>query len=235
MSALNDTALAEWRKAMKGVTPGDWRKCGGMTPAYSAIYSDGGYIVFGMADKNVHTEGKSRLPIKAPNMDTQQRNAAWIARCSPAGVSELIDSLEAMGRELAEARAENDALNDKLNRKTAECDVWRIEAEDLKAIDANAEWVRLDKILSEEIEARETAERQRDDAMAALRVEQEACALIADRYASAGYLAAYSNRYLVDYHELGRSDAGEEIAAAIRARSVLESPALSVGTGEGQS
>ncbi len=56
-------------------------------------------------------------------------------------------------------------LSDKLARKTAECDVWRVEAEDLKALDAHAQWVRLDKALDIEADKLAAAE----DAIAALR------------------------------------------------------------------
>lgn len=60
----------------------------------------------------------------------------------------LIDKLSA---EVAAKTQENERLRQ-------EKDVWRIEAEDLRGLDANAEWTRLDKILSEEFEKREAAE-----------------------------------------------------------------------------
>lgn len=88
-------------------------------------------------------------------------------------VVECRDALLAQAAELAEAQGEVERLADKLTRKTAECDVWRVEAEDLKALDANAEWTRLDELLSEEIEARETATRQRDEVLAALKASEE--------------------------------------------------------------
>ena len=60
-------------------TKGPWRKCGGATPAYIAVHSARGYIVFGMADSDVHTEGLNKKPIKAPDMWEQQANARLIA------------------------------------------------------------------------------------------------------------------------------------------------------------
>lgn len=58
-------------------TPGPWELCGGYTPAYSAITSNDGYIVFGMADASNHTE--HGRPIKAPGVETQRANARLIA------------------------------------------------------------------------------------------------------------------------------------------------------------
>ena len=58
-------------------TPGPWRRCGGFTPAYCAIHSNDGYIVFGLADPGAHTE--QGQPIKAPDTDTQHANARLIA------------------------------------------------------------------------------------------------------------------------------------------------------------
>lgn len=60
-------------------TPGPWRVCGGYTPAYCSIHSESGYIVFGMADRSVHSEGAPRRPINAPDMETQRANARLIA------------------------------------------------------------------------------------------------------------------------------------------------------------
>lgn len=58
-------------------TPGPWRRCGGATPYYSAIHSDSGYIVFGMADREEHKEGGKK--ISAPDMWEQLANASLIA------------------------------------------------------------------------------------------------------------------------------------------------------------
>ncbi len=58
-------------------TPGPWCKCGGATPHYCAIAYEHGYIVFGMADKQVDKEHGER--IKAPDYKRQQDNATMIA------------------------------------------------------------------------------------------------------------------------------------------------------------
>jgi hypothetical protein len=59
-------------------TPGPWRKCGGYTAKYTAIYSDEfGYIVRGFADYMDDKENGE--PTKAPGFETQQANARLIA------------------------------------------------------------------------------------------------------------------------------------------------------------
>lgn len=61
-------------------TPGKLRKCGGMTPRFTALVSERNeYIVFRMADGTVDTEAGG--PINAPDMDTQASNARRIALC----------------------------------------------------------------------------------------------------------------------------------------------------------
>lgn len=79
-------------------TPGLWRVCGGSTPAYSAITSNDGYVVFSMADRVSDMEhGK---PIKAPDYDTQRANAKRIVACvnacrgivDPSAVPELLEA-----------------------------------------------------------------------------------------------------------------------------------------------
>ena len=56
-----------------------WEKCGGATPYYTCIKSGDEYIVYGMADNQSHKEHGHR--IKAPDMWTQQANAAHIVKC----------------------------------------------------------------------------------------------------------------------------------------------------------
>ena len=75
-------------------TPGPWRRCGGFTPAYCAIHSDDGYIVFGMADPSAHTERGQ--PIKAPDTDTQHANARLIAKAPDlkAALAWALDQIE---------------------------------------------------------------------------------------------------------------------------------------------
>ena len=59
-------------------SPRPWRACGGYTPAYASIASaDGRYIVWAMADVNVHREG-SGARILAPDYETQRANAHLI-------------------------------------------------------------------------------------------------------------------------------------------------------------
>lgn len=58
-------------------TPGPWRVCGGHTPSHTAIHSAAGYIVWQMADREIHTEGGSI--VSAPDYETQRANARLIA------------------------------------------------------------------------------------------------------------------------------------------------------------
>lgn len=95
------------KRAVEGVTPGPWRKCGGATPAYTAIHSDAGYIIFGMADITEHKERGH--PIVAPDMWQQQKNASYIAAVNPAVISELLAALESLQRENEAMRQRLDA------------------------------------------------------------------------------------------------------------------------------
>lgn len=80
--------IAEWRKAMKGVTPGEWLQVENVvgskkhgTIAYSPVrYS---------SDPNyTHTEASAKT------------DAAWIARCSPVGIASLLTTIEDQAREI---------------------------------------------------------------------------------------------------------------------------------------
>lgn len=57
-------------------TPGPWRRCGGQTPKYTAIYSPDGYIVFEMAHDEIEKGGQR---IRCPDPETQYANAGLIA------------------------------------------------------------------------------------------------------------------------------------------------------------
>lgn len=101
----NISVIEAIEKAMEGVTRGVWTKCGGATPYYTAIHSDHGYIIFGMADGQVHKE-RGR-PINAPNMWEQQANATYIAACNPVAMSAILAEArkaEAMEMEIAVLR-----------------------------------------------------------------------------------------------------------------------------------
>lgn len=71
-------------------TPTPWEKCGGATPYYTCIKSGDEYIVYGMADNQAHKEHGHR--IKAPDMWTQQANAAHVVKCVNMH-EELVDAL----------------------------------------------------------------------------------------------------------------------------------------------
>lgn len=101
MTAPADTAgiVESWRKAMEGVPPGGW--------AYSAQKGVPGHCYVAQVFED--DEGPSLLTIDpTPDEDVASRVASWIARCSPPGVSALLDIIEAQAAELAEARAARD-------------------------------------------------------------------------------------------------------------------------------
>ena len=80
--------IEELKRLAEKATQGEWRQCGGMTPAYRAITSPSGYIVFGMADSTVHTEHGNA--INSPNFDEQDANARYIAAANPQTILSLI-------------------------------------------------------------------------------------------------------------------------------------------------
>lgn len=84
-------------------TPGPWRKCGGMTPRYTAIQSSGGFIVFQMADSG--TDKEHGRQIAAPDMDTQQANACLIA-----AAPELLEALQLLVHAVAARLCTDDEI-----------------------------------------------------------------------------------------------------------------------------
>lgn len=94
-SPSDRSVVDEWRRAMEGVTPGQWLwrgKDGG-------LYQEGkdGYAYSQAVLVPVY-EYDSGVDTKVSDTD-----AAWIARCSPAGISALLDLIEAQAREVAGA------------------------------------------------------------------------------------------------------------------------------------
>lgn len=106
------------------LTKGEWRLCGGGTPAYMAIHSESnGYIVFEMADRNIHTEyGQA---ISAPDCETQMVNARAIENV-PGMLEVCVELIRALdprtGREVSDVtRQEMEPL-----RKHALSIIWNI-------------------------------------------------------------------------------------------------------------
>lgn len=89
--------LAEWRRAMEGVTPGPWCLDGHNLSAVLHCVTPKGH------PDAKHLTGDYVTVARCEN--TWRADASWIVRCSPAGISALLDALEAMGCELAEAGA----------------------------------------------------------------------------------------------------------------------------------
>lgn len=84
-----ENVVAEWRAAMEGVTPGPWSANSTEPPGDWCVHAKGvpwqlAYLAWSsMVD----------WPL--------ERNAAWIARCSPSGISGLLDLIESQRAELA--------------------------------------------------------------------------------------------------------------------------------------
>jgi hypothetical protein len=98
--------LSEWRKAMDGVTPGPWNPSRfGM----QVLTGDSWATVCTFHDKN-GGDGKwndHRLASwedgRGASLETS--NADWVARCSPSGISALLDALSEATRQRDEALA----------------------------------------------------------------------------------------------------------------------------------
>lgn len=95
--------IEELKRLAEKATQGEWRQCGGMTPAYRAITSPSGYVVFGMADSTVHTEHGNA--INSPNFDEQDANARYIAAANP----QTILSLLALAERALEPQGQHEA------------------------------------------------------------------------------------------------------------------------------
>ncbi len=118
--------VADWRKAMEGVPAGEWQFTETLP---RSVYTSEGPDVRMIARTDV---------VGSP---TSEANAvaAWIARCSPAGIAALLALIEQQAAELAEARAERNGahragmrLGAQRNAAEAERDSWRCVAERLE-------------------------------------------------------------------------------------------------------
>lgn len=85
--------VADWRKAMEGVTPGEWQSIEALPRS-----------VYTSEDPDVRMIARTDV-LGSPTSEANA-TAAWIARCSPAGISDLLALIEQQAAELAEARAE---------------------------------------------------------------------------------------------------------------------------------
>jgi len=106
---------AEWRKAMEGVTPGPWNPSRfGM----QVLTGDSWSTVCTFHNNN-GKDGKwndHRLASwedgRGATLETS--NADWVARCSPAGISGLLDTLQAAEARALAAEAEADRLRSEM-------------------------------------------------------------------------------------------------------------------------
>lgn len=119
--------IADWREAMEGVSAGPWRHYRNkLRPQFGGIINE--------------VQCRSKTPVVAwPGFEDGKRkepkhalNAAWIARCSPAGIATLLDALSSQSLSLSEAREEIERLrkevgqkHDEANRYVNEMIEWR--------------------------------------------------------------------------------------------------------------
>lgn len=138
---LNTASLvSSWREAMEGVTPGPWQKDDCCQDTVLVETEHGYDEVARVCFVNRHDRRKEN--------DAEERaNRDWISRCSPSGISALIDALESTSRALSEKEAE-------LAEARAEARGWQ-NAAHLSACEAGSGLL-------------EEATRQRDEALAAL-------------------------------------------------------------------
>ena len=90
--------VADWRKAMEGVTPGPWFMKDFDTEL-SVSTTDGSAPL--IAD--LIEQGDAQEP---GHWGSEYQIGQWIARCSPAGIAPLLAFIEQQAAELAEARAD---------------------------------------------------------------------------------------------------------------------------------
>lgn len=100
--------VADWRKAMEGVTPGPWQKGTKRTLGY-------------VCESNDQSDGML-IPIADVYGENPDADLAWIARCSPTGIDDLLALIEQQAAELAEARAGNERLE---ARRFSEVATWQ--------------------------------------------------------------------------------------------------------------
>lgn len=98
-----------------------WKQCGGATPAYSAIHSEDGYIVFSFAERGVTIESGKFAEV--PDSDTQRKK-----------IKRIIDCVNVMGGysfvygkwTKTHDRIDNPAdLRTQLDEMTKELDIWK--------------------------------------------------------------------------------------------------------------
>lgn len=85
--------VAGWRKAMEGVTSGEWSARGRLISAVGGVGTFSGPVhgTIIVCDETWQSDAEGRYWSTSGD---PERNAAWVARCSPAEVSKLVDALE---------------------------------------------------------------------------------------------------------------------------------------------
>lgn len=93
--------VSAWRKAMEGVTPGDWSANGRFISAIGGVDTCEGavYATIITCDHTYQSDGEGR---HWSTTGSAERNAAWIVKCSPPAVAKLLDAYEAARSRAAE-------------------------------------------------------------------------------------------------------------------------------------
>lgn len=122
-----EKVVAEWRAAMEGVTPGPWRpsRYGFQVvsdypePAWQSVVE---LTTIARSEPNVERE-----------MLAQKTVANWLARCSPSGISGLLDLLESQRATIE--RQDDELIGERWHADEAarQRDVWKARAEAAEA------------------------------------------------------------------------------------------------------
>lgn len=106
MTSAPTIDISSWRKAMEGVTPGEWAV---MHHAPDDYYTFG--HAFEVRQIDMAPTDKHHWPVRictspsGVSRPQPNRDGDWIARCSPSAITALLDALEASQVREAELRA----------------------------------------------------------------------------------------------------------------------------------
>jgi hypothetical protein len=88
-----EKVVAEWRAAMEGVTPGPWSASGRFVSAIGGVDTCAGAVhgTIIACEETWQSDGEGREWSTSGSAD---RNAAWVARCTPDNIAALLTVIE---------------------------------------------------------------------------------------------------------------------------------------------
>lgn len=116
-----ENVVAEWRAAMEGVTPGPWLwrgKDGGLYQEGQDPYAYGNAVLVPDYEHDSGIDTKISEP-----------DAAWIARCSPSGISGLLALIESQRAEIERVERESAAKDEQIKQLNAMCRAAELKGE----------------------------------------------------------------------------------------------------------